>query len=278
MHFPANQIEKTRAIVLRVIPYSQTSHIVNWLTTDSGTLATLVKGASRPKSAYLGQYDLFYTCELLYYTRARNHLHMIRECSPIHARPQLRLEWRSAACASYCCDLARRTVPQGVPQLPLYALLESVLELIAHRAATPSILFWYELRFLEQMGLWPRLDACVSCGRAVPAPPPGPLSFDTAGGGVVCKACVQNRAITPIAMGVDILALLRTWQATEDPKAALRVRCSDSQSRQIDQILGGYMTYHLDLEMAARRIAMRMLTFTPQTLNRKRQMSPSSTV
>lgn len=274
-HFE-NQIHKTRAIALRVTPYSQTSQIVNWLTADSGTLATLVKGACRPKSAFLGQYDAFYTCELLYYTRARNHLHIIRECAPIRTRPRLRDDWRSSACASYCCDLARRTVPQGVPQRHLYSLLESVLGCISLRTATASILFWYELRFLEQMGLWPRLDSCVSCGRVVPSSP-AVISFDTAGGGVVCTPCVRKKGITPIRMGADIMALLRAWQSAADPEAALRIRCSDDQGHKVDRILGGYMTYHLDLEMAARRIALRMLTLSAQTLKRKRHTSPSPT-
>ena len=66
----AGEIIKTQGIVLTVHPWSRTSHVVTWLTPDHGPVTTLVKGAVRPKSAFLGQYDLFYTCDILYYARA----------------------------------------------------------------------------------------------------------------------------------------------------------------------------------------------------------------
>jgi phosphoesterase RecJ-like protein len=62
----AGETLKTLGIVLSIRPWSQTSHVVTWLTLN-GVITTLVKGALRPKSAFIGQYDLFYTCELVYY-------------------------------------------------------------------------------------------------------------------------------------------------------------------------------------------------------------------
>jgi len=72
-------ILKSPAIVLRFNPFANTSRVVVWLTRDHGKLATLVKGAQRPKSPFLGQFDLFYTCELLFYARAdRQRAHIAR--------------------------------------------------------------------------------------------------------------------------------------------------------------------------------------------------------
>ena len=67
----AGEIIKTHGIVLSIHPWSQTSHVVTWLTPDHGPVTTLVKGAVRPKSAFLGQYDLNYTCEIVYYADTR---------------------------------------------------------------------------------------------------------------------------------------------------------------------------------------------------------------
>ena len=79
-------IAKTEAIVLRIFLFSRTSHIVAWLAEDGTRLTTSIKGAVRPKSAFLGQYDLFYTCELLYYEREHAGVHVARECSPLAPR------------------------------------------------------------------------------------------------------------------------------------------------------------------------------------------------
>ena len=49
----AGEIVKTQGIVLAVYPWSQTSHVVTWLTPDHGPVTTLVKGAVRAKSAFV---------------------------------------------------------------------------------------------------------------------------------------------------------------------------------------------------------------------------------
>ena len=62
----------TPAIALRVSPFSRTSRMVTWLTPAYGRLVTSIKGACRPKSAFLGQFDLASRCELLFYRRERD--------------------------------------------------------------------------------------------------------------------------------------------------------------------------------------------------------------
>ena len=108
----AGETVKTEATCLRISPWSRTSHVVSWLT-PSGRIATLVKGAVRPKSAFLGQYDLNYTCEIVYYARARGDAHALRECFPLERRDDLRGDYAALAVASYFRALADDLAPQG---------------------------------------------------------------------------------------------------------------------------------------------------------------------
>lgn len=62
----AYMIIKTTGLVLRLDPFSKTSQVITWLTPDHGRTVTLAKGAKRVKSNLVGQYDCFYTCELLF--------------------------------------------------------------------------------------------------------------------------------------------------------------------------------------------------------------------
>jgi len=57
-------IERSRGVVLRIRPLTETSLIVHWLTADCGRLATVAKGARRAKSPFRGKLDLFYEAEL----------------------------------------------------------------------------------------------------------------------------------------------------------------------------------------------------------------------
>ena len=79
-------ILKDEAIALRMHPFGNTSRIVVWLTQTHGKLATLVKGSQRDRSGFLGQYDLFYTCEILFYAREQRNLHVLKECAPLDVR------------------------------------------------------------------------------------------------------------------------------------------------------------------------------------------------
>ena len=122
----AGEIIKTEGIVLAIRPWSRTSHIVTWLTPDHGCVTTLVKGAVRPKSAFLGQYDLFYTCDLLYYARAAADLHALRETTPRALRENLRGHWRETALAGYAADLVRDLAPANGESAAWFAFLDSL--------------------------------------------------------------------------------------------------------------------------------------------------------
>lgn len=125
----SGEIIKTKGTVLRIRPWSRTSHVVTWLTPDHGPVATLVKGAVRPKSFTLGQYDLFYTCELLYYARTSNgELHALREVHPSEIREHLRGDWRAIALASYACDLVADLAPSSAEAEEWHRFLCGFLE------------------------------------------------------------------------------------------------------------------------------------------------------
>ena len=155
----AGEIVKTEGIVLQIRPWSRTSHVVTWLTPDAGPVTTLVKGAVRPKSAFLGQYDLFYTCDLLYYARASGDLHALREVTPTQRRDALRGRWRETALAGYAADLARDLAPVGAEAQEWYVFLSGFLDGLAAERADPSMrlraLIRLEMEVLRLAGLAP---------------------------------------------------------------------------------------------------------------------------
>lgn len=175
----AGEIHKTTGICLRIQPWSRTSHIVHWLTPE-GPLTTVVKGAVRPKSAFLGQYDLNYTCEVLYYIRGKNGLHALRECTPLKLRETLRGNFRKLALAGHFRELALQLAPMGAEAHEWYTTLECALDAL-DRIATPAaflgLLLAFELKALKLSGLNPLLEAeqgafFLKGARQIPIPQP----------------------------------------------------------------------------------------------------------
>ena len=108
----AGETTKTKGVCLNIYPWSKTSHIVSWLT-PKGKITTSVKGAARPKSAFLGQYDLNYECEIVYYLGAKGDVHALRECAPTALREELRLNYKKLLLAEHFRAVAESLAPSG---------------------------------------------------------------------------------------------------------------------------------------------------------------------
>ena len=165
----AGETINTKAICLDIRPWSRTSHVVSWLT-PMGKVATVVKGAVRAKSQFLGQYDLNYTCDILYYARAKGELHALREAVPVEMREELRDDYRKLALAGYMRRLVAELAPQGEECGAWYGELnrrldscvsltsgqETASPLSGEDAVSPlGMLLGFELRVLELSGLKP---------------------------------------------------------------------------------------------------------------------------
>ncbi|MBN2301646.1 MAG: DNA repair protein RecO [Lentisphaerae bacterium] len=261
-------IEKTDAIVLRIRPFSQTSHIVSWLSPKFGRFDTVVKGACRRKSDFLGQYDLFYTCELLFYARKHNGLHIARECSPMILRPGLRFGWKRAVAASYLAELAMRTVARDEHHYEVYNLLTTSCDFLEKNTIRPAFLFWAELKFMDTLGLSPQLRKCVSCGE--PCTPSKSYFFSAAEGGINCPKCMRIKNANAFTVPPDVLAMLQHWQCSASPNGSINTRCSLSQLTTCNQLLGMFLIYHLDLGIMpkSREIAFEML-YAPDNFTQK---------
>lgn len=251
-------IEKIQAIALRCDPVANTSRIVNWLTRDGGRRATMIKGSQRPKSFFLGQYDLFYTCELVLLVRPPPQLHLARECWPLERRPSLRTDWKAAACASQLCDLIMRTCPPEAPHPGLYDLLEHALDDLAEAGASRAVLVWYELKILEVLGHAPRVQRCLSCRDPV-GEARRPLRLSLARGGILCARCAAAEAGATAALSPDTAATLIAWQKSASPRLARRSRLPLRRLQALEDLVGRFLTYHLDLELPGRDIAIDLM-------------------
>lgn len=235
-------IARDLGLVLRWFPVTDTSRIVIWFTLQHGKISTLLKGCQRPKSWMLGQYDLFYTCEVLFYTRAREDLHILRECAPLRSRPAFRSDWKACAAASFVVDLLYRVPPPGAAAPELYHLAEHTLDHLAAAAPSPALLFWYELQLYRRLGLEPRVS-----------PPNGAQAlFDYRGGHV--GPGTSHSETAPITPGAH--AILGNLLAADRLDAALRLRLSSPQTREIAGHLDRFSQWHLDQLVDSRHRAL----------------------
>lgn len=260
-------IIQTPAIVLHIRPWSQTSHMVTWLTPDYGRVVTAVKGACRPKSAFLGQYDLFYTCDLLFYRREHEGVHAIRECVPRELREPLRRRWRPAMAAAYLCDLTSRMAQGQQESAGLFALLGQALDRLSDVPETDLrvLLLWYETHLLRQAGLLPDLRTCPHCHPAERMW----LRFSLPSGRLACPHLAKyqpGEATLPLHRAVrGLFLLLSDAPQFESAARALTDQKKDNRANLLlglSRFLGMFMVFHLEVPSAVRRVTWEMLDTT----------------
>ena len=228
----AGETTKTEAICLDIRPWSRTSHVVAWLT-PAGRVTTLVKGAVRPKSAFLGQYDLNYTCELLYYSRARGDLHALRECTPLAMREPLRGEYRALSMAGYFRQLTSDFAPSGPDCAAWYDALADALDRLCRDpagATTVGELLRFELAVLGMLGLSPELEAS--------------------------SGAFALRGERRIPVSPEVAACLRDpTRPPENPNTPLDAA----------RVIGVFYQFHLDCASDVRRSVLKMISKTNES-------------
>ena len=233
----AGETQKTAALVLDIRPWSRTSHIVTWLTPERGPIATIVKGAVRPKSAFLGQYDLFYTCELVYYVRAKGELHAIREVAPVNAREYLRGRFRATALASYASYLVKEHCPHSSEADEWYGFLGGFLDGLEGDFDFGRKMVSLEMAFLEMAGLSPDFSGADFSAEVIP------FSIGLGRAGTGAKTLqLPSGAARLVAAGAECAD---TESSAADITAAIR-------------FLGLFMRYHIDMPPDIRRNTLQL--------------------
>jgi DNA repair protein RecO (recombination protein O) len=259
LELPTPRILQTDAIALRIHPFSRTSQVVTWLSPELGRITTVVKGACRPKSAFLGQYDLFYRCELLFYRHEHDGVHAIREVTPLDTREGLRADWRRITTASYLADLAARVAQPGQESAELYELLDRTLDDLARHPPTLQSVLHFELALLRNQGVLPGFDLCPVCH----APAAAPWVRFALGAGQVRCAHHPPDASGEALLTVEREVLLHLHRLTRPEEPVAAPPLAPHLSLGLIRFLGIFMRTHLEVPPAPRRLALELLEHTP---------------
>ncbi|HLX94221.1 MAG TPA: DNA repair protein RecO [Verrucomicrobiae bacterium] len=148
-------IQSATGLILRRRPLTETSLIIHWLTPDFGRIATVAKGAQRPKSPFLGKLDVFYLADFSFSRSRRSDLHVLREVSLRELHPALRQGLALLRQATYATALVEQATETETPLPAIYDLMLRFLKHLCEHPAKPQTIFAFELKMLHELGLEP---------------------------------------------------------------------------------------------------------------------------
>lgn len=179
--------EKTTAIVLRVVEFSETSYVVTLFTRDFGKITALAKGARRKKSPFEAALDVLAICRIVFLHKSSGAMDLLTEA-------KLERRFRSAASSLdrlyagyYVVELLRCLTDEHDPHPRAYDLAEETIIGLDVQDSVRHALLEFELGLLTQLGHQPILTKCSSCGREKLEP--NRVSFGLNEGGVLCHKC-----------------------------------------------------------------------------------------
>lgn len=185
--------EKTDAIVLRVIEFSETSCVLTLYTREFGKTTGLAKGARRKKSPFEAALDVLSLVRLVFLRKTPPAMELLTEA-------KLERRFRAGAvdlsrlyAAYYVIELLLIMTEGGEPQPELFDLAAETIRKLDDGEQSPfKLLTRFELGLLRILGHQPMLTACVDCSRPIPENATR-FNFCSISGGIVCGRCRSGK-------------------------------------------------------------------------------------
>lgn len=201
--------EKTLALTLRTVDFSETSQVVTVFTRDAGRRGLLAKGSRRKRRGIPGGIDLFQLLEIVFIEKP-GALGLLTEWSLREDFAGLRTDLRRGYAAFFVAELLTALTEEHDPAPEVFDLACETLALLCDARRPEVVVHAFEARFLRLIGLLPRFDACASCGGALEAG--SEAAFAPGAGGALCAKCASAAAerITVSRGALAALARLAT--------------------------------------------------------------------
>jgi DNA repair protein RecO (recombination protein O) len=151
--------EQTSGLILRTRPLTETSLIIQWLTPDLGRIATVAKGARRPKSPFTGKLDLFYESQFSFLRSRKSELHTLKEVKLLNPHSKLRQSLEAITLGSYFAVLVEYASETETPVPELWELFRRAIENLEATPANATTIFTFEWELLLSQGYEPDLAA-----------------------------------------------------------------------------------------------------------------------
>ena len=184
--------EKTPAIILKVVDFSETSCVVTLFTRSHGKITALAKGARRPKGPFESAIDVLAICDVVF-------LHKRSQAMDLLTEAKLQRRFRSSSrdlqrlyCGYYVAELLRLLTDEADPHPEVFDLALSTVKAVDGEAQVSEAVFGFECGVLELLGHSPMLTRCAVCGKNKTAI--DRVHFGLIDGGLMCPECCRGRS------------------------------------------------------------------------------------
>lgn len=241
-------IVRTEAFVLRAIRFGETSMIYRLFTRDRGVVPVMAKGVRGPRSRLGAVPGTFQRLLVTYHAREGREVQTLSGVDLLEPHRGIATALPRVEAAGRWFRFLQAVLPDGAPLEPLYALTVEGLGRLERTPAGRERRWetFHRLAAAATLGVAPRLEACVGCGRELPDD--GALAFSIAEGGMVCEGCFVRpglHRLTPRGFSLLILYAHSDYDLLE------QLDGGDGEEHGIQRLIHDFLRWHADLRPEA---------------------------
>ena len=181
----------TNAIVLKRIPYGDTSVICRVFTEGMGKVSILAKGAWRPKNAAGPLLEPINHIHIQFYNKNTREIQILKDAGFVQQFPVLRNSLGRIILAFAIVEIIDKSTLESNPSPILYRLGWRVLDKLNDKNQNFWFVFAFFLyQFSIRLGFMPNLKNCSKCNKDIIQG-----SIDDYSGELVCSDCIVQSKI-----------------------------------------------------------------------------------
>jgi DNA repair protein RecO (recombination protein O) len=239
------------SLVLRTYRYGEADRIVVFLTEDRGKKRGAAKNATGSRRRFGAALEPLTLGKVAYVEREHRELVRVDRIEP-RRTPLTAADGRAPddaahvlGHAAYFAELLDEWAPDGAPNERLYRLGSAVGEALGQGGSVEALARYFEYWLLRLEGVYPSLQGCPRCGRALDEG----AAFVTSDSTYMCWSCTPGGAKLSRAS----VAFLRA-AATRTPGDVARAGAPLDLLREIESVHRLVIARHLEREPRSARI------------------------
>jgi len=235
--------QKTSAIILHILPYRETSCILDLLTEHCGIVKGIAKGIKRTGKNYV-PIERGLHIETLVYLKAEGGLSTLGSISVNSFYSSIRVDLCKAAVRDALFELILKSLHPGEPHLELFTYVQNLLHAFDKEQEPNSypLYFWrFCIDFAKHLGIGINTAHCQVCGKDPVTEGGGVLLYQN--GAIGCQHCGHSLS-EPTSLSTQVIRFMRD-KTTIYPALA---QLPSHEKQRLTKLFAAYCRYHVDFK------------------------------
>lgn len=240
------EVIEIKGIIIEEKPYGETSKILNIFTKEKGVIGVIAKGAKRLKSPIRSVSELFCYANF-YISYKENKLSTLISADVIDSFKNIKKDIAKLSYLNFITELTSGVIKQSNDNKKIYDLYLSAILKIEENFDPLVISNILEIKYLDFLGIAPKLDGCVICGNL------NVITISAYKGGYVCLEHKTNDYV----VNPKTIKLIKLLKYVDISKIS-KLDVSDIVKKEINSFLDDYYERYAGLYLKSKNFLKKL--------------------